>query len=237
MKIKYTCPFCKTVLHTTVLELPLVCPTCSKPVKVREEDLYFLVEMGKRLFHDNDLRELALEYFLDASACGASEVDIYLGALYFEGVGTEPDEEKAFSYLLSAYERKDPDAMYYLGRYYLGKDENEKAVSYFEEAAEYDHPHSIGNLAACYATGVGVKKDPKKAFGLYSRAAELGNPDSMALLGGYYERGEVTEVDKWQALYWYKRSLDSGNEMARILYYPLYHELHPEGDNGDDGAL
>ncbi|KAL4230009.1 hypothetical protein ACF0H5_010397 [Mactra antiquata] len=63
------------------------------------------------------------------------------------------------------------------------------AAEHWEESSQLGHAKSHFNLAVCYETGTGVKKDLKEAVRLYKLAAEDLHPQAMYNLGILYMDG------------------------------------------------
>lgn len=58
----------------------------------------------------------------------------------------------------------------------------DKAIHWYERAADRDSVHALDNLAHCYWEGHGVPEDPKRAAELFRKAHELGHPTAAARL-------------------------------------------------------
>lgn len=93
-----------------------------------------------------------------------------LGVMYDRGVGGVPkDDEKAFQcFKIVAEKTGESQYLFNLGlmyRYGTGISRDlEKAVYYFNLAAEKLHPDALTNLGVMYLEGVGVSKDSEKAL-------------------------------------------------------------------------
>ena len=55
----------------------------------------------------------------------------------------------------------------------------EKAVQYYQLAAEQGEPYALNNLGCCYSGGEGVEQDYEKAMQYFQAAAEQGNADAI----------------------------------------------------------
>ena len=65
-------------------------------------------------------------------------------------------------------------------------------------------------LAAVYANGEGVAKDPKKAVALYRKAAEQGSARGQCLLGLAYVDGVGVKKDLAEGVRWLRKAADQG---------------------------
>ena len=72
------------------------------------------------------------------------------------------------------------------------------------------------SLAASYATGNGVAKDPAKAVKWLRKAAELGSARAQCLLGLKYANGDGVKPDKVEGARWLRRSADQGLAEAQF---------------------
>ena len=72
------------------------------------------------------------------------------------------------------------------------------------------------SLAACYATGNGVAKDPPKSVKWLRKAAEQGSARAQCLLGLKYANGEGVKPDKFEGARWLRRAADQGLAEAQF---------------------
>jgi localization factor PodJL len=69
-------------------------------------------------------------------------------------------------------------------------------------------------IAARFATGLGVPRDLQEAVRWYGRAAAQGMALAQYRLGMFYERGWGTPADPERARVWYQRAAEQGNVKA-----------------------
>lgn len=123
------------------------------------------------------------------------------------------DLAEAATLLTQAHEAGSHDAAYLLGSWHLtGKhiaSGDKAAVQYLQFALEGDVPEAYFDLAICYESGKGVKKDKRKAFLHYMEAALLGHPRALYAVGRCYYHGVGVEKDEDLAKIWLSRSNDS----------------------------
>ena len=95
------------------------------------------------------------------------------------GVGCEPDEKAALTWLQQAADLGVAKAqsqlafMYEKGRVVTQSDA--MAAKWYASAAFQDDPESLYKMASLYESGVGVEKDDDAAIRCWTRAAELGH--------------------------------------------------------------
>ncbi|POG76297.1 kinase-like domain-containing protein [Rhizophagus irregularis DAOM 181602=DAOM 197198] len=87
----------------------------------------------------------------------------------------------------------------------------EKALYWYQKAAEKDHTIAMFNLANYYYNGKGTEKNFKKAFYWYQKAAENGQIHAMYNLVAYYRNGEETEKNLEKSFYWCQKAAKKGH--------------------------
>ena len=97
------------------------------------------------------------------------------------------NEADVLAMLQARVEKKDPEAMYYLGNH-------------------YNHVHG-GSL--------GLKKDTQKAIELWAEAAELGSVEAQHNLGFTYYHGDGVQEDKAKGIYFYEKAAMNGYVLSR----------------------
>jgi len=117
-----------------------------------------------------------------------------LGLMYVDGTGVPKNERTATMWLECAAKRGDVNAMGNLGILILRPSDKENrdyegALKYFTEAAKFDIPLALNNLACCYVRGFGTKVDYKKAKRLFSRAQALHSLVAEYNIGVLYLNG------------------------------------------------
>ena len=111
----------------------------------------------------------------------------------------------------------DPVDQYNLGVDYYQKKDYDKAVYWFEKAAEQGIVEALYNLGVCYANGEGVSQDYTTAAYWYEKAAEQGYAKAQLNLGHLYfhYNGVGVKFDWEKALYWYEKAALQGNAKAQ----------------------
>lgn len=103
----------------------------------------------------------------------------------------------------------------YLGIYYNGKNDNKKALKYFNAAGQDHIPYALTIIGGMYEDGHGVKKDRTIAREYYQRAASLGDPDGAQKYGYALQRGWFGKVNMPDAFFWTYIGGDLGSDFAR----------------------
>ena len=84
--------------------------------------------------------------------------------------------------------------------------DDERAVTSWQMAAEQGHVGGQFNLGTMYKHGRGVPRDYDRAISLYRRAAAHGHAGAQAGLGGMYMNGYGVPRDYEQAFVWNRRA-------------------------------
>lgn len=88
----------------------------------------------------------------------------------------------ALALLRKAAENGSEEAEYAIGTWYAFGEwlpqSDEKAAKHFKRAARKNYGPALFNLAVCFETGRGVRKDLSRAFGGYVRAAREGDVEA-----------------------------------------------------------
>ena len=90
----------------------------------------------------------------------------------------------------------------------------EKAMEYFQKAADAGNAEGWRGLGNLYAQGLGVKEDSSRALEYYRLAAAQGDAKSYYNLAIMYESGEAMEKDIGKAVEYYEKSAENGNLQA-----------------------
>jgi TPR repeat protein len=106
-----------------------------------------------------------------------------------------------------------------LGYIYDQSNDDEKAVHWYREAAQQNHPDGEFGLGEMYAKGEGVDQDFEIAVEMYMRAAVNGHAQAQRVLANAYEHGTLArEVSRAEALRWLTLAANNGdiNSMQRM---------------------
>ncbi len=130
-----------------------------------------------------------------------------LGLMYIQGHLFPADSVKAIEWLTKAGEGGFIPAWNNLGMIYKYahggvKQDQQKAYSYFEKAAEAGHPNGYYNAGYMLYKGLGCKQDYEKAFEYFKKGAEQSYSPAMYMLGLCYRNGYGVERSRGDAYYW-----------------------------------
>lgn len=102
------------------------------------------------------------------------------------------------------------------GDYYYNQDDQlEKAVSFYQRAADQGDIQGMLKLARCYLDGTGVRVNEEIAFKYYEMAAKLGSKDGIFWLGICYRTGLGVEENFKKGEELLQKAADKGCLLAR----------------------
>ena len=163
---------------------------------------------------------IALSWFEKAAAQGDLDAQNSIGYIYENASGGQPPRLYIFDEngknidpelpnIEAQFARFDkmslpledyPRSVYPLSEYGQGVEPDiQKAIEWYQKAANQGHALAQTNLAYFYLLGIGVDKDEHKAFTLYQQAANQQLPAAIKTLGFLYMQGLGTEVDEFKA--------------------------------------
>jgi hypothetical protein len=111
----------------------------------------------------------------------------------------------------------DPQAYFKLATLYLEIDE-EKAIYYYQQAAEQGHHQAQYVLGYCYLNGKVVVKDNHLALKWIAASAMRGNPDAQYQLAYFYAAGCVVQKNQKEALGLFCRAVSQGSVEALPIF-------------------
>lgn len=112
--------------------------------------------------------------------------------------------EEAEKNYLKAAKSEQPYVYYEIGHFYEdNKKDLEKAIPWYELAAENNSWFGLEAIGKCYEEGKGVEKNLKIAFGFYLKGAILGYHNLMTKVGDFYKSGIGIKQNIEQAQRWY----------------------------------
>ncbi len=132
--------------------------------------------------------------------------------------------ERAHKAVMERAQTGDANALFALGEfYYLGMGvpkDLEKAMEYFERAAQKGHVKAAFNLGhISFERG-----EYDKARKWFERAAEAKDPKSMLYLGEIHYQGLGVPQDYGKALYWYTKASEAGYPQAQYSLGMMFFE-------------
>jgi TPR repeat protein len=169
--------------------------------------------------------DAAFPLFSRIAQDGNEEAMGYLGFMYLQGQGTEPNETLADLWLRKGKDKRDARAMHGLGisyeldgKYYWAKHWYEAAVE------EHDYAPAMNSLAGMYAHGRYVKANRDTAIDLYRKAAAAGIVEALVGAGEVYQQGLDGPRNTDAALRLYGEAAGKGSARAMEAIGRMYQE-------------
>jgi TPR repeat protein len=129
--------------------------------------------------------------------------------------------ETDFENLLTEAEGGSTEAQRDVGlAYYDGKGVKknyDKALFWFQKAANRKDTTAMRYLGRMYGRGQGVAPDIKKAFYWVEQVARAGHPAAQSLLGLLYYEGQGTQKDLKKSFLWSEKAAKQGDPNAQYL--------------------
>jgi TPR repeat protein len=125
-----------------------------------------------------------------------------------------------FSSVLSAAKKGDAAAMCKLAEIYRDgshgeKQDSQKAIFWYEQAAEYNHTFAMLDAALLYIDGAGMEPNAEKAVFWLEKAIEKGNIGAMYFLGKIYRDGKGgLKKDLEKAIALFEKAAENGSKEA-----------------------
>ncbi|KAG9301172.1 hypothetical protein G9A89_012555 [Geosiphon pyriformis] len=157
----------------------------------------------------------------------SAEYACFLGFLYRWGIGTEPDEKKAFHWYMISAENGDSLGQNELGICYDFGDGVEtdmsKASCWYLRSAVAGNALGQHNIGLCFSQGIGIFKDDEKAFYWFEKSAIAGHRGGQSELGHCYTKGIGVKKDLRKGYFWLRKAAFAGNTMAQSLIADRHH--------------
>jgi len=132
------------------------------------------------------------------------------------------DLAKAMAALRQAAEGGNAEAQFRMGVAYGNGDDGveldqQRAMSWFTQAARQGHENALITMAWMYANGAGVEVDEDRARELYLMAADHGSAKAQYVVATMYRFAQFgAEKDMAQSLRYYTQSADQGFATAQF---------------------
>lgn len=186
----------------------------NEALKVQASNFYF----GRGVVQDY---RRALSLYLKAAGEGDPEAQFIAGGMYFKGLGTQVNYQKAFELIYRAARngKSTVESQKILGESFLigrGVPKNYKEARYwYNRAAEQGDVEALNELAYMYFVGNGVEQDYKRAYELFLKAARGGlnlaqyNVGIMLYTGSGFDDNDLVDAYAWFSL-----ASTGGNQQA-----------------------
>ena len=154
--------------------------------------------------------------------------------LYDEAYAAYKNQEftRAMEIWSSPELQDDSRAQFSLGRMYSKGEgvevDGEKAVGYYQRAANLGHSPAQFNLGLAYYQGRGVETDIDQAVAWWQKAADNGHDAAQFNLGALLWQGDKVSKDQATAMKWFRTALHNGNQPAADFLYSLFEPMYSE---------
>lgn len=154
------------------------CPSAGQAMSAGCLKLHF--DLATALVFNNVDGPSGVTTFKQLGRAGNLDGMVATGVCLVEGLGVQRDDTEGVRWLKQASEKGSAQGLYELGTLvYVGtaglEEDEQAAYSFFQQAAEQEHPAAIFMVADCLLEGVGCKQDQAKAVPLLRVAADLGH--------------------------------------------------------------
>ena len=173
-----------------------------------QAEQYFEQALNGFIQLDKDINDPKLEY--------------RMGYMFYQGIGTEQDTEKALGYLKKATVKGHAYAEWLIGKIYLEKGKKEEGINWLKKAAEHENPLAQYTIGKLYLKGEEVEKNPMKAKELFQKAAQQEHEYAQYYLGKMYLLGEDTGQNIEEAVKWFEKASENGNQYAQYQLGKIY---------------
>lgn len=176
-------------------------------------------EQAKAAYYSGEL-EQALSSFKDISATGDAESQYYIGLIYLTETWPDKDIAKGISYLRSAADQSNTDAMWKLGELHENgtglKKDLLTAIDWYRKSKHSEILKSNikfinlnNNQASIKSNSDVIEEIKKNAVG--------GNAEAQFKLAQIFDDGKLTEQDEEKAFYWYHKAAENNHSYSMLL--------------------
>ena len=196
--------------------------------KIYSDESYGLYDISKaQLCYSNALNL----YITDYTQNPDDFIAYRLGKMYFNGLGTDIDINKAIHWFSQAEKLGNTNAAYQLGKIAFENNDIENAIKHFQYAAQGNISNAWFDLAKIHSNESYAHYDVAKAQLCYSNALNLyitdynQNPNDYIAyrLGNMYLKGLGTDMNINQAIYWFSEAEKFENANAAYQLGYIYH--------------
>lgn len=177
-------------------------------------------EIGKLYLDKKDYTN-AFKFFSKAAEQGNMESATNLGKLYYIGLGTEKDIQKA-TYWFNQSKNSNEEAKFYLATIMLNENDipidSIKAFQYLKDAANAHFIPSYNYLGMCYTNGIGTSIDSLESIKWFLKGAKANRADAQYNLAKLLSSGVGVGINKFEeSFYWYLQSAELGYNPAKDI--------------------
>ena len=137
---------------------------------------------------------------------------------YEDKIAAEPSTSEVKNDVNDNHKNPRAEESFKTGMQYVKSREYEKAIKYFEDAADDNHIEALYNLGFMYHNGYGVTKDEKKALKFLKKAGYAGNVDAASYLGAIFS----SKKDYKQSMKWLLKAAELGDVDSMKFVMMMY---------------
>lgn len=131
----------------------------------------------------------AVDRFQVLFARGSNLAGVYLGYMYYHGLGVAPDLDKARQFYLEAANRGAAEAQYYVGVIHHRNNEFSEALNWYTKAAEQSYVSAMYWIYSMYIRGEAATVNKGKAQYYLEEAAKGGHVYAQRKVASQLLRG------------------------------------------------
>jgi hypothetical protein len=195
-------PLSPQARHPDEIDWQQAITACTQAIKEDPKAARYEYQLGHAFDQTKNYAEALTHYKAAADTDNGDGLQA-LGFLYYKGLGTVMDKEKAFVLFYRAMEAGNATAMHNLGVMFgngeLVQRDDTKALEYFAKAVSAGDASSLGQVGVAFVWGRGDPVNYKMAANYFQQAADLGDGFSLKYLAILYERGLLGPPDKFKA--------------------------------------
>jgi tetratricopeptide (TPR) repeat protein len=195
-------PLSPQATHPGDIDWPRAVVACVQAIKDDPHEPRYEFELGHAYEQTKDYAA-ALAHYQAAADAGNGDGLQALALMYFKGLGTVVDKEKAFVLWYRAAEKGNALALESLGAMFGNGDfvqrDDTRMLEYFAKAVAAGDAQALGQVGVAFVWGRGNPVDYKMAASYFQQAADLGDGYSLKYLAVLYERGLLGPPDKFKA--------------------------------------
>ncbi|MDB6034016.1 MAG: uncharacterized protein JWM16_4354 [Verrucomicrobiales bacterium] len=163
--------------------------------------------------------ESAILWLRKSAAQECANANYNLGLCYLRGNGVSKSREEAITHFKNAAQMEHLDSMIWLGITLCEFNTtiySRQAVTWFQRAADQEHPGALFHLGYCNFEGIGTAKDERTGFLQLQRAAEMGYDKAQSFIGDCYYAGIYVSANGAAAANWYRKAAEQGSHQGAI---------------------
>lgn len=182
--------------------------------------IYFEAEIeADEKYYDMIDEKKAIEWYERSAKQGYDSAKYVTGYMYYIGIGTEIDYEKARYWFLKS---KTQHSYFYLGYIYdigLGVEiDYKQAMKFYMKSAELGSSNAKLNVGKMYKYGQGVDINYEKAIEWYEKAIEDESTEAYYHMGMIYRDENLEEYEKSMEYFLKGASLESAACICQVGY-------------------